>query len=652
MRKDRIALAVAVVCSCSNLVFAEEQTLKEVVITASPVIESNQIDGFSSYSTSVSSEQIKDLGALDLAAGLRMTPGVQISRYNEVGSYNGNAGGAVHIRGMGASRPGSEIKTYLDGVPLYMGIWNHPLMDLLPINGIQSIDVYKSAQPQVNGNNFGSINLTSKRANLEGVVGESNFSAGSFSTRTANANLVGKKDDVDYSIAAGYISSAGDRSNSDGNLKNAMGRIGMKINSSWSSTASFLSVNNEVGDPGDSRYAISSTNGIARNTSSAQLLTASIAHDHENWKGEFKVFTTQGKNNLTDDPTWGTFNTNFKITGFKWKEEFVPWNNAQIIAGIDQDDISGDIYGSKVGGTVGNLNGYTFISGTADLPSFKIISTYIGVNQKFNISEQWLFQPSTGVRYYYSNHYDAKASPHAGFQFISSNITVFGNYVQAYLYPGAETYALTRAMPNFFYADGSNGWNSINPTQDNHSEIGLSWDITNKSKLDVSVFSDEIKDRYIYTVSYSAADGLWSNSSSNYRISGLELSAKHEISNLWKIFAGFTYLDSSLSTVPFIPKTSFTVGVNGQVDNYKISLDAQTQSSMYSTSQDRSSTYAPTYVDGFTVANIRVARQLETLGKNSEMYLMVNNLFDKSYAYTTGYTMPGRNARIGLITRF
>jgi iron complex outermembrane receptor protein len=97
MRKDRIALAVAVVCSYSNLVFAEEQTLKEVVITASPVIESNQIDGFSSYSTSVGSEQIKDLGALDLAAGLRMTPGVQISRYNEVGSYNGNAGGAAYM---------------------------------------------------------------------------------------------------------------------------------------------------------------------------------------------------------------------------------------------------------------------------------------------------------------------------------------------------------------------------------------------------------------------------------------------------------------------------------------------------------------------------------------------------------------------------
>lgn len=648
MRKDRIALAVAVVCSCSNLVFAEEQTLKEVVITASPVIESNQIDGFSSYSTSVSSEQIKDLGALDLAAGLRMTPGVQISRYNEVGSYNGNAGGAVHIRGMGASRPGSEIKTYLDGVPLYMGIWNHPLMDLLPINGIQSIDVYKSAQPQVNGNNFGSINLTSKRANVEGVVGESNFSAGSFSTRTANANLVGKKDDVDYSIAAGYISSAGDRTNSDGNLKNAMGRIGMKISNSWSSAASFLTVNNEVGDPGDSRYAISSTNGIARNESSAQMLTASIAHDHENWKGEFKVFTTQGKNNLTDDPTWGTFNTNFKITGFKWKEEFVPWNNAQIIAGIDHDDISGDMSGLYVGGTPGSA---TTSQGSASLPSFKIISAYFGVNQKFNISENWVLQPSAGVRTYYSNHYDAQSSPYAGLSLIGQDLTLYANHAKALLYPGAETYALTRALPQMFKADGSNGWNTLSPTENQHSEIGMKWEVNPNTHVDLNIFQDNISKRYTWSDTYLSS--TWSNSVyPAYRISGEEISIQHSFSSTWKLFAGLSYLDSSLSTVPYIPKTSFTVGVNGQVDNYKISLDAQTQSSMYSTSQDRKSTYTPTYVEGFTVANIRLARQLETLGKNSEMYLMVNNLFDKSYAYTTGYTMPGRNARIGLITHF
>ncbi|MDO9102768.1 MAG: hypothetical protein Q7J20_10995 [Candidatus Nitrotoga sp.] len=45
------------------------------------------------------------------------------SPVNPVGSFSGNEGGGVYIRGMGASRPGSEIKTYIDGMPFYMGVY-------------------------------------------------------------------------------------------------------------------------------------------------------------------------------------------------------------------------------------------------------------------------------------------------------------------------------------------------------------------------------------------------------------------------------------------------------------------------------------------------------------------------------------------------
>ena len=72
---------------------------------------------------------------------------------------------------MGVSRPGSEIKTYIDGVPVYMGVWNHPLLDLLPVNGMQSVTINKSPQPQINGNNFASINLETKHATEDGVHG-------------------------------------------------------------------------------------------------------------------------------------------------------------------------------------------------------------------------------------------------------------------------------------------------------------------------------------------------------------------------------------------------------------------------------------------------------------------------------------------------
>ena len=149
MKKFGVTPIAAVTLMLGGSAFAQQvstQTLPKVVITASPIIDSNNVDGFSGFSTKVTDAQIKDLGALDLASALRMTPGVQISRYNEVGSYSGDQGGNVYIRGIGASRPGSEIKTYLDGIPVYMGIWNHPLMDLLPLNGVNSVDIYKGPQ--------------------------------------------------------------------------------------------------------------------------------------------------------------------------------------------------------------------------------------------------------------------------------------------------------------------------------------------------------------------------------------------------------------------------------------------------------------------------------------------------------------------------
>jgi outer membrane receptor protein involved in Fe transport len=49
---------------------------------------------------------------------------------------------------------------------------------------------------------------------------------------------------------------------------------------------------------------------------------------------------------------------------------------------------------------------------------------------------------------------------------------------------------------------------------------------------------------------------------------------------------------------------------------------------------------------------MRIARPIQGAGKNAEVYASLNNLFDKTYVYNAGYTMPGRNFRVGLITHF
>lgn len=653
--------AVTLMFGVSAFAQAPIPTLEAVVVTASPIIESNNVDDFSGFSTQVTDSQIKNLGALDLAAALRMTPGVQISRYNEVGSYSGDQGGNVYIRGMGASRPGSEIKTYLDGVPVYMGIWNHPLMDLLPLNGVKSVDIYKGPQNLSSGNNFASINLQTKRATQDGVQGEVNASIGSFSTKVIQAHLLGRKDGVDFLLAAGHVDANGERPNSDGTLNNAMGRITKKIDKAWSVGASFLTVNNEVGDPGDNRYAVSNaaigpynfSNGIARNDSTTHMLTAFVSHQHGDWHGELKVYDNQGHNNLVNDANWGTFDSSYKMTGLRWKEEFAPWQGGQLVAGIDQENVSGAISGPHVGSAVGTPFAFG-TAGSADVPSFKVISTYAGVNHQFKLSNGWVMQPSVGVRFYDSNFYASETAGHVGVSLMSDAVTVYANYSKGLLYPGAETYTLTRAIPMAFAAN--NGWDRLSPSENKHAEIGVKWDANANTHLDFSLFQDEISKRYVWTGFFGGAianpaSGTWSNNFPSYRVNGVEMSVKHEINSQWMMFGGVTVLDSSLSNLPYAPKTAVSVGMTGTVSDYRLAFDAQHQTRMYSLTQDRG-TFSPNEVGSLTVANARLAYPMARLGKKGEIYAAVNNLFDANYQYNAGYPMPGRNFRVGVMASF
>jgi iron complex outermembrane receptor protein len=598
-----------------------------------------------------------------------MTPGVQISRYNEVGSYSGDQGGNVFIRGLGASRPGSEIKTYLDGVPVYMGVWNHPLMDLLPLNGIGSVDIYKGPQNQISGNNFASINLQSKRASREGNETQVNASVGSFSTKVLQANMVGRQGDLDYSLTGGQIESNGARTNGDGKLSNAMGRIAKKIDNAWTVGASFLTVSNKVGDPGDNRTApfssgaapsswcCAANNGLSRNDSETNLLSAFVSHQHGDWKGEFKIYENKGHNNLINDTSSGTISSAFSMSGFRWKEEFSPWRNGKMVGGIDQENVSGAITGPNVGAAVGTPFGYG-TAGSADIPTFRVTSAFAGLSHNVQLSNSWAMQPSIGFRSYSSNVYGSKSAPNAGVTFISDAATLYANYTEGLLYPGAETYTITRAAPMAFATD--NGWNRLSPSQNKHTEVGVKWNASAQTHIDLSLFQDEISKRYVWTGFYvgagvgnpaTAASGTWSNNFPTYRVSGTEASVKHQVNRQWVVFGGITTLDSSLSNLPYAPKTAVSMGVNGKISQYQVAFDAQHQSSSYSLTQDRGD-FNPNQVGSFTVANARVSLPVATLGKKGEIYAAVNNLFDANYQYNAGYPMPGRNFRVGLIASF
>lgn len=462
-------------------------------------------------------------------------------------------------------------------------------------------------------------------------------------------------------LAAGHIASNGARPNADGELNNAIGRLGVRLGEHWTVGASFLLVRNTVGDPGDNRYPVSNvgvgpytfSNGVARNESSTNMFSLFAKHQHGAWKGEFSIYENRGENNLTNDAAWGTFDSSFVMSGFRWKESFSPWAGGQIVAGIDRESIRGEISGPHVGSAVGTPFGFG-VAGSADIPEFRMLSAHLGFNQRFNLSDNWAIVPSVGVRHYDSNHYVSRTSPQAGLSLISDQLTVYANYVEGLLYPGAETNALTRAIPMAFSAN--NGWDRLEPTQDKHSEIGVKWDVTASTHVDLSVFQDEISKRYIWSGFNSGAfappaSGGWSNAFPDYSTRGAEVSVQHQINQDWRLFAGLTWLDPSLDNLPYAPRTAVSAAVNGNLFGFRIAFDAQHQTSMYSLTQDRG-TFSPNRVDGFTVANARVAYPVAALGKGGEVFVIANNLFDANYQYNAGYPMTGRNFRVGLTVGF
>jgi iron complex outermembrane receptor protein len=630
------AIPLAVALLCAGTVHAQNATLSTVSVTASPIIEDNRVDKFSSFSTVVTENQLRDQNAVDLASALRHTPGVEISRYNPVGSFGGDQGGAVYIRGMGVSRPGSEIKTYVDGVPVYMGVWNHPLLDLLPVNGMQSVTINKSPQPQINGNNFASINLETKRATEDGIHGSGRVSAGSFGTVVEQVDLAGRSGALDFSLAQGYAKSNGHRANSDGELNNLMGRLGAKLSEHWSVGVSFLSVDNKAKDPYDNRLTAPAT--APRYESSTNMISAFVSHQHGDWRGEFRVYDNQGKGNLYDDARpmvgWGTFLTNFSMSGLRWKEQFSPWAGGTVVLGIDQDKVSGEVNGPNTGGWT-------------KMPEFRVTSPHLALSQNIELSKNWALVPSAGVRTYNHSQYASRTAPHAGVSLVSEQLTIFANVSRGINYPGLEGAALQAAIP-FMFAGTT--WKKLSPEELDHQEIGVKFAPTEATQIDLSLFRDEVKNRYAYDLSFASTTFY---NLGTYRTNGAELSVKQKIARDWAVFGGLTLLDPSISNLPYTPKTAFTAGVNGQLGPIRVAVDAQYQSEVFALSRDRN-TLNPNIqrVGAYTVVNARLSYPVSALGKKGEVFIAAENLFDRDYAYRPGYPMPGRNGQLGVSASF
>ncbi|MDY6879944.1 MAG: TonB-dependent receptor [Thermodesulfobacteriota bacterium] len=613
--------------------------LEDITVVASPIIDGNETDRYAGQKTTVTEAQMEALNAQDLSTALRRSPGVNISRYNMVGSFGGATGGAVFIRGMGSSRPGAEIKTLVDGIPMYMSVWNHPLLDLMSIDPAFSIETYKSPQPHIFGNAFGIVNIVPKRKEEAGYTTRAEVAYGSHDTYLAKVEHGGKKNNFDYYLGGGYRSSDGHRENAEGELKDLYGRVGYTISDHWDLSYFTLCNDNYADDPGVEGGDADEREG--RYETRSWLSVVTLANRFKAAEGYVKLYRNAGEGDWLDQVTntpgvrEDLFN-DFLFYGLKARETFRLWPGGEVIAGFDWDVTEGEYDQTFSDGTYDRWDGH----------DFTILSPYTAISHQIGSREGFHAIPSAGVRYYDNSDFDAQWSPHAGLILGYKQTEMHVGYSRGVIYPGLDVVVLSeKVIPPLGLS-----WKDLEAETVDHFEIGLRHLFGTLAVADITWFHDDGENRYVI-VPPPPPPPIYDNIE-EYRIQGIEASlAVNPVKDL-SLFAGLTFLDTDPSDLPYAPEWTFSAGMNYRfLEKFKLSLDCQYIDEMFVDSQARrADTENSGSVDSYLLVNGKLSYAFlsHASGAEGEIYLAVENLTDADYEYYSGYPMPGATGMVGI----
>ncbi|MBA4396936.1 MAG: hypothetical protein C0394_06085 [Syntrophus sp. (in: bacteria)] len=422
-------------CLHAGLVWADEEKntaarLDEVVVVATPITEGNRVNRLGSQISEVSEQQTGDLNAQDLQSALRKIPGVIGSCQNPVGSFGGGDGGAIYIRGMGSSRPGGEIQTAVDGIPKVVGVWTHPLMDIMSIDQAERIEVYKGAQPVLFGNgSYGVVNMISKRQTHEGFTTRIRGACGSYSTFMESLEHGGKIGKTDYYLLQSFRSSSGHRNFSGGELQEYFARVGHQVTGPWYVSLTMNRTNNFAQDPGPEGN-LQARQGTYRSDDYMTVFT--LAHRYASTQGTLKLYWNRGTGNWRDqyDRTnrfyFDTI-TDWDNFGARLQEIITPWENGEILTGMDLDYIGGKVLIDRPSPRP---------DGIFPNETFRILSPYIALSHLFGEKTGAYAIPSAGVRYFTHSEFDPEWGPQAGLILGYKKTEFHASWAKGVNYPG------------------------------------------------------------------------------------------------------------------------------------------------------------------------------------------------------------------------
>lgn len=646
----RFGISLFLILVMATSVFSEEEskeekeiTLEEVKVVASPVIDGIKIDDYGNPVTTITQKQIEDLNALDFQSALREIPGVTISRFNMVGSYGGDQGGSIYIRGMGGERPGAEIQTLIDGRPSFVGLWTHPLMDLMGVSNVDHIDVYKGAQPVLFGNSsYGVINMVTKRMTEEGFTTTLQSAYGSYNTLDEYIEHGGKIGNFDYYLIGDFKQSNGQRLNSDGQVQNYFGRVGYRFSEAWDASLTMSNVDSYANDPGAKGAPLITYTPTPRFWIRDGAWDLTVSDKYENASGFLKVYYDQGQIRWKNE--WDSTNnvhydnpTDWSNYGVRAQEKLKLWPSGEVVLGYDFDVYGGkseDIYPTQVL----SLKDTHFYNS----------APYIDVRQTIAFGNEFKVTPSVGARYNMSRYFGNFFAPEAGLKVNYKDTELYARYAKGFNLPGVYTV--------FFYElnfGQDDNWKNLKPEQIDHYEIGGSQQITKWLKANLSLFYDSGKNRLVFEAPPPRFENIES-----YLTKGIEAVATITPWPNLKCFVGGTYLLTNPSDLPYAPKLTLSGGISYSLwGKIFINADSLYVSSRF-VSNPRFPVSVPEEVGGYYVINAKISYRFKPIPYvplkkgETEIFLAGQNLTNVHYDYFPGYPMPGITVMGGIKLKF
>jgi len=602
-----------------------------ITVESTPIVADSDVDVLGSLVSSVTEQQIDDLYAQDLTSALRRVPGVVISRYNPIGAFGGGDGGAFFIRGHGSGRPGSEITMLTDGIPRFVGIWTHPLIDVGSIDSVSQVDIYRSAQPVLIGNMaFGAVDMASKRRMEPGFGGRLTGSYGSFDTLIGAVEAGGRGDRFDYYLTGSTRSSEGHRVDADGEIATVSGKIGVALGRSWDLSVLVEHTSSSVNDPGQvgsepipitPNYDIVDT-----------FVLASLAHRHGDWNGSIKLYVDDGDFDWLQwsDGDQHAFRsiTDSTNSGVRVRETVSPWTGGELVVGLDYD-----IYGGS------------FVERhpeddrlTSDL-EFSNTAPYVAVSHTFSGAVS--LTPSVGVRYNDSRYFGSEWGGQAAIRLDLPGHSIYANAAHGFNLPGVWTAVQ--------YAGWGRGdeWQDLEAETIDHLEVGWLASFGRRLQLTTSLFRDRV-DNAIRFVPPPPPPPLFANIGA-YTVDGIEVSLQAEPSDRLGLFVGVTYSRSEPTTVPNLPETTAVGGVTWTGRNgWRLNVDLQWVGKRWILNPRYAA--VQTEVDGYFLANAKISLPWRILGiaLDGSIFVFGENLSDSGYEHRIGYPMPGRSIQAGV----